>query len=142
MFPCIRAGQTLGTGPFTSDGRLSGTADVQTVTCDQTAGTCSITVPAPSLAIVYLTDAAFQNSGGISGEAADIQMTYPTTTTTGKKAKPTIDIASLLQSNGRNGQVPMGATSKGGATSEGFRIMVAQFGVAAAAAALAGWVML
>lgn len=109
-----RAGQTMGTAQFTSDGRLSGTANIQTIACDTTGGTCSIPVPAPSVALVFLTDAAYEESGGLSGEQSGVTLTYPTTTTT-SKAKATINLAALATTNGRSGSNPLGATSKGAA---------------------------
>ncbi|KAG8980670.1 hypothetical protein FRB93_009077 [Tulasnella sp. JGI-2019a] len=62
------SGQTMG-GLSQSDGKLSGTPDVQTIQCDAQSGLCSIPVPAPSVALVFLTDAAFANSGGADGSA-------------------------------------------------------------------------
>ncbi len=95
---------------FQSDGRLYGDLNVQTIPCDPTAG-CQIKVPAPAAAIVFLTDEAYQNSGG--DESAT--QTFATTTTTGKHAtKMTIDPVALATSNGRNGKVPYGTTSRQG----------------------------
>lgn len=126
----------MGTAQFSSDGRLSGEANVQTVACDTTAGTCSIKVPAPSVALVFLTDAAYQNSGGLSGELSGDVLTYPTTTTTGK-AKATIDLAALATSNGRSGSNPLGATSKGAAVPSSARRLAAEVGWMFAGLALA-----
>lgn len=47
---------------YQSDGTLHGTLNVTTVLCDQTANTCTITVPAPSVALVFLTPQALANS--------------------------------------------------------------------------------
>ena len=55
--------QTFG-GIFASDGRLTGTEDVQTVPCDTTAQTCSVKVPAPGFALVFLSDAALAEVDG------------------------------------------------------------------------------
>ncbi|KAJ7850759.1 hypothetical protein B0H13DRAFT_2400859 [Mycena leptocephala] len=51
------AGQTFG-GNFESDGRLQGTKDVQTVQCDTMAKTCSVKVPPPGFALVFLSDSS------------------------------------------------------------------------------------
>ncbi|KAJ7833569.1 hypothetical protein B0H13DRAFT_1914506 [Mycena leptocephala] len=48
-------GQTFG-GNFESDGRSTGTLDIKTVQCDMTAQTCTIEVPTPGFALVFLTD--------------------------------------------------------------------------------------
>ncbi|KZT38546.1 hypothetical protein SISSUDRAFT_1046831 [Sistotremastrum suecicum HHB10207 ss-3] len=56
-------GQTFG-GPFASDGRLTGDLQTYTVTCDQTNNVCPITVPAPAVAVVFLTPESFANSQG------------------------------------------------------------------------------
>lgn len=92
-----------------SDGRLYGDLDVQTIQCNAADGTCNIPVPGPSVALVFLNDAAYQNSGG------DIAtpVTFATTTTT-HRVIASMDPAALAASNGRSGQDPLGATSKGG----------------------------
>ncbi|KAJ7813764.1 hypothetical protein B0H13DRAFT_2382214 [Mycena leptocephala] len=48
-------GQTFG-GNFESDGRSTSTLDIKTVQCDTTAQTCTIDVPTPGFALVFLTD--------------------------------------------------------------------------------------
>ncbi|KAG8991071.1 hypothetical protein FRB90_001480 [Tulasnella sp. 427] len=100
------AGQTFGP-QFMSDGRLQGDLQVDTVQCDSAAGTCSVRVPGPGVALVFLTDSAVQSSGA---EVSQVQ-TFATTTTT-HRVMPTIDQAELMSSNGRNGSVPIGSTSK------------------------------
>ncbi|KIO18114.1 glycoside hydrolase family 79 protein [Tulasnella calospora MUT 4182] len=109
------AGQTMGQ-QYASDGRLYGDAEVQTIQCDTTTQLCDIPVPSPSVALVFLTDEAFTNSGGAAGDATGSTLTFATTVTTGK-VHATIDLAALATSNGRNGSMPLGATSKGGALS-------------------------
>lgn len=99
---------------YGSDGRLYGEAEVTTIQCDTTTGLCDIPVPSPSVALVFLTDEAFTNSGGTSGDASGSTLTFATTVTSGK-VHPSMDAAALLSSNGRNGSLPLGATSKGGA---------------------------
>jgi hypothetical protein len=67
--------QTFG-GFFESDGRPTGQEDVQTVQCDTTAQTCTVDVPAPGFALVFLTDDAFTESKGAAS------VTFPTTAQT------------------------------------------------------------
>ncbi|KAJ7145149.1 glycoside hydrolase family 79 protein [Mycena crocata] len=99
------AGQTLGTA-FESDGRLTGTEEIQTVTCN--ANTCDITIPAPGFALVFLAD--------VSTDAetyADVK-TFSTTALTKTLNTATINPTLLATSNGQAGAnfMPAG-TSKG-----------------------------
>lgn len=66
----IASGQSLG-GELGSDGRLMGTQETVTIQCDTTAQTCAIPVKAPSIALVFLTDTAVQES---SPDASVIQV--------------------------------------------------------------------
>ncbi|KAI9451263.1 hypothetical protein BJY52DRAFT_123356 [Lactarius psammicola] len=101
------ANQTLG-NQFQSDGRLQGNIDVQTVNCDTTAGTCQVKVPAPSFALVFLTDTAF------SAVTPDTPQTYPTTAVTRTANTIFIDPSMLATSNGHYGmEDKKGATSFG-----------------------------
>ncbi|CAL1698450.1 unnamed protein product [Somion occarium] len=102
------AGQTLG-AMFKADGRLQGSEQVQTVTCDQNANTCDVKVPAPGFALVFLTDNALQESNPQS------TMTFSTSSVTRTINTATVDPAVLATSNGQNGQVRagLGSTSKG-----------------------------
>ncbi|GBE86864.1 glycoside hydrolase family 79 protein [Sparassis latifolia] len=55
------AGQTF--GPlFRSDSRLQGNQDVKTVQCDQSAGVCQVSVPAPGFALVFLSSTVLEES--------------------------------------------------------------------------------
>ncbi|KAJ7897684.1 glycoside hydrolase family 79 protein [Mycena olivaceomarginata] len=63
-------------GFFESDGRPTGQEDIQTVQCDTTAQTCTVDVPAPGFALVFLTDDAFTESKGAAS------VTFPTTAQT------------------------------------------------------------
>ncbi|KAG8951956.1 hypothetical protein FRC04_005289 [Tulasnella sp. 424] len=103
------AGQTFGP-QFMSDGRLQGDLQIETVQCNGADGTCSIRVPGPGVALVFLNDAALKSSGA---EVSQVQ-TFATTTTTGRVI-PTMDQAELMSSNGRNGKTPIGSTSEGSA---------------------------
>ncbi|KAF7370061.1 Glyco-hydro-79C domain-containing protein [Mycena sanguinolenta] len=88
------AGQTFG-GFFESDGRPMGEEDIKTVQCDTTAQTCTIDVPAPGFALVFLnSDAqAVDTAGGSS-------MTFPTTAVTKTRNTATVDPSVLATSNG------------------------------------------
>ncbi|KAJ7453359.1 glycoside hydrolase family 79 protein [Mycena galericulata] len=87
------AGQTFG-GNFESDGRPMGAEDVQSVNCDTTAQTCTVHVPAPGFALVFLTDDAQTEDAGAPS------VTFATTAVT--KSHNTVTIASsvLATSNG------------------------------------------
>ncbi|KAE9392594.1 hypothetical protein BT96DRAFT_864152 [Gymnopus androsaceus JB14] len=101
------AGQTFG-GNFGSDGRLQGTETILTIPCDQTNLVCSVSVPAPGAALVFLTDELTETEGAAS-------TTFSTSTYTKTINTATIDPSVLATSNGRNGSYPMGSSSKGSA---------------------------
>ncbi|TFK36088.1 hypothetical protein BDQ12DRAFT_737177 [Crucibulum laeve] len=101
------AGQTFGTN-FGSDGRLEGTEDIQTITCDQANNTCAIPVPAPGVALVFLNDDAQTETDGAPAT------TFPTTALTKTVNTVTIDPSILSTSNGHSGKsLQLGSTSKG-----------------------------
>ncbi|KAJ3880476.1 hypothetical protein F5051DRAFT_161099 [Lentinula edodes] len=101
------AGQTFG-GNFDSDGRLEGTESIQTISCDQSAQVCSVSVPAPGAALVFLTNELTETEGAPS-------TTFATTTVTNTGNTATVDASVLATSNGRNGNSPLGSSSKGSA---------------------------
>jgi len=69
------AGQTFD-GNFESDGRVQGTEDIQTAQCDTNAKTCSVKVPAPGFALVFLSDAAqTEDKGAPSTTFATTELT-------------------------------------------------------------------
>ncbi|AFR98329.1 hypothetical protein C343_06306 [Cryptococcus neoformans C23] len=105
------ANQTLGQS-FASDGRLYGDLETITITCDE--GVCIVPVPAPSVALVYLSDAALEESN-VSEYAT---LTYPTSIIGSGSA--TVDVESLSTSNGKEGS-GRGSTSKGVAKSSAGR---------------------
>lgn len=101
------AGQTFGAN-FESDGRLQGSESIQTVPC--TAGTCTIRVPAPGAALVFLS------SAGTMDIAGGPTQTFPTTARTKTKNTLTMDPRVLATSNGHGGPSevhPLGSTSQG-----------------------------
>ncbi|KAJ7923602.1 glycoside hydrolase family 79 protein [Mycena leptocephala] len=108
------AGQTFG-GNFESDGRPTGTLDIKTVQCDTTAQTCTIDVPAPGFALVFLTDdSEIADSGkGGPGDAGGATMTFATTERTKTKNTATADPSLLATSNGyRMSEHELAGTSK------------------------------
>ncbi|KAF5376683.1 hypothetical protein D9615_007846 [Tricholomella constricta] len=101
------AGQTFGVN-FQSDGRPMGTEDITVITCDQTNNVCVIKVPAPSFALVFLTDDAFTEAGGAPST------TFPTTAQTKTRNTITVDPAVLATSNGHTAMKnKLGSTSPG-----------------------------
>ncbi|KAJ7752939.1 hypothetical protein B0H16DRAFT_1663031 [Mycena metata] len=112
------AGQTFG-GFFESDGRPIGTEDIQSVSCDTTAQTCSVKVPAPGFALIFLTDAVYSES------APGAVLTFATTARTHTQNTATVDPAVLATSNGHNGAVDgLGSTSRGGDKNAGGHIQM------------------
>ncbi|KAJ3727373.1 hypothetical protein DFJ43DRAFT_1001722 [Lentinula guzmanii] len=101
------ASQTFG-GNFESDGRLQGTEVIETIPCDQSTQVCSVSVPAPGAALVFLTDELTETEGAPS-------TTFATTTVTKTANTATVDASVLATSNGRSGNSPMGSSSKGSA---------------------------
>ncbi|EGN92294.1 glycoside hydrolase family 79 protein [Serpula lacrymans var. lacrymans S7.3] len=100
------AGQTLG-GVFQSDGRLAGSLNVETVTCDQNANTCQVQVPAPGFALVFLSQSS------LSEVSPSAPQTFPTTAYTQTINTVTINPSVLATSNGRGRTGELGSTSKG-----------------------------
>ena len=125
--------KTLG-GRFEVDGRLKGEENVVTVSCDQTANTCPIHVPAPGAALVFFSSDAQQAAAApLSAE------TFPTTALTKTKNTATIDPSVLATANGMSGKdrTQEGGTSQGGENAAGaVRAPVVGLIVAGAMAAL------
>ena len=82
-----------------------------TVPCDQSANTCSIRVPAPGAALVFVSDSA-QQAGSAQLSAA----TFPTTANTKTKNTVTVDSSVLATAQGMSGKDRLheGGTSPGG----------------------------
>ena len=131
------AGQTFG-GRFECDGRLSGTEDVQTVACDTTANACAISVPAPGVALVFVSaDAQTADDPGAT-------QTFATTAVTKTANTVTIDASVLATSNGMSGKdrgdSELSSTSQG--SSDARRTAGGVPGAALLAAFVAGaWVV-
>jgi len=105
-------GQTFGAN-FESDGRISGTEDIQTVSCSVNGSgntVCTITVPAPAAALVFLSSSALTETAGGASH------TFPTTAETRTHNTVTVDPAVLATSNGHTGMGKrLGSTSAGSA---------------------------
>lgn len=100
------AGQNFG-ATFQSDGRLKGSESVQTIDCDQSSNTCQVTVPAPGVALVFLSSDAYGESGNPPTQ------TFPTTMVTKTVNTATVDPSVLATSNGMSGATwELGSTSK------------------------------
>ncbi|KAF8486953.1 hypothetical protein DFH94DRAFT_621281 [Russula ochroleuca] len=97
-------GQTFGNN-FESDGRLRGAPVIQTVNCNTQANTCQVKVPAPSFALVFLSDVALM-------AVSSATLTFPTTVVTRTRNTVYIDPSLLANSNGDYGfQNKKGRTS-------------------------------
>jgi hypothetical protein len=102
--PCFGVCQTFG-GNFASDGRLMGQQYIETVTCD--GGSCKVKVPAPSFALVFLSDKALSESDNGASQ------TFSTSIQTKTLNTATIDPSVLATSNGHKGFAKHGgSTSK------------------------------
>jgi hypothetical protein len=93
------AGQTLGER-FKSDGRMYGDVVTTPVPCDGTTLTCQVKVPSASLALVFLTQNALEDSSPTPEEATS---TFSTSARTKLRNTATIDQKVLATSNGRGG---------------------------------------
>lgn len=102
------AGQTLG-GDYDSDGMLHGARSNLTAPCDTEAKSCTIKMYAPSVAIVFLSEASFDESTPADGAVVEY------TSTVGSGATNTRVAPEVLQtSNGHGGSqwtVKLGSTS-------------------------------
>ncbi|KAJ7031911.1 hypothetical protein C8F04DRAFT_1262545 [Mycena alexandri] len=99
--------QTFG-GFFESDGRPMGTENITTVACDTTAQTCTVVVPAPGFALVFLN-----NGASTAATAGAPTQTYATTAKTKMRNTATVDPAVLSTSNGfRASDHDLAGTSK------------------------------
>ncbi|KIM41886.1 glycoside hydrolase family 79 protein [Hebeloma cylindrosporum] len=128
------ASQTYGEN-FESDGRPLGTENIETITCSSATGSsiCTIKVPAPGVALVFLT----------SETAAAPSQTFSTTALTKTRNTATVAPSVLATSNGHSGMAnELGSTSPG-SNKNGAQGRGALVGgvMAMALAVLAGWLM-
>jgi hypothetical protein len=90
------AGQTFG-GTFASDGRPMGTLSIRTIPCDTTTSTCTIPLPAPCIALIFLTPSAFSESNPSTTQ------TFATTAFTKTVNTATMNPSVLATNNGISG---------------------------------------
>lgn len=135
--------QTLGS-PLTVDGRFRGTLNVTSITCDTSANTCSIPVPAPGFALVFLS------SPDPDLNLGQATKTFSTTAYTKNHNTATIDSAVLATSNGHSGagRAVLGSTSRSikdgkllWSGSEGGRGMIPRVMMSAMLGLLVGWLV-
>ncbi|KAF8671099.1 Glycosyl hydrolase family 79 C-terminal beta domain [Rhizoctonia solani] len=126
------AGQTLG-NHFESDGRLKGQEVVHTIDCDPITNQCSVPLRAPSLALVFVTEAALQNSS----PEQDATASFETTFLTRVRHTATVEQEVLATSNGRGGRnghrvgsTSFGSIGNGMAPNMGLPGMSALMGIA------------
>ena len=124
MFDITWAGQTASpNGAHSSDGTLTGAVNTVTVPCDVAAGTCTVNIPAPGFALVFLTKDALDASSGTHvarDPATDpnstvTATTFPTTYNAQGQGSATAPEGALETGNGRGGV----GTTVGGSTSKG-----------------------
>ncbi|KAF8883631.1 hypothetical protein CPB84DRAFT_1850908 [Gymnopilus junonius] len=128
------AGQTFG-DTFSSDGRPVGQENVTSLPCSN--GSCTIHVPAPGAAIVFL-NGLDETKGGAS-------TTFSTTTYTKTRNTATVDPGVLQTSNGHSGStLQLGSTDAGGLKNGTKGKMGGLLGLTAVGAVMivAGWVTL
>ncbi|KIM82064.1 glycoside hydrolase family 79 protein [Piloderma croceum F 1598] len=96
------ANQTFG-GNFASDGRLMGQQYIQTIACN--GGSCKVKVPAPSFALVFLSDKALSESDNGASQ------TFSTSLQTKTLNTATINPSVLATSNGHKGFAKVGGST-------------------------------
>jgi hypothetical protein len=82
-------------GSYSSDGKLHGDIVTQTITCQN--ALCIVPVPAPAIAVVYLTDQALALSSPQDASRSAFE------TTVVGWGSATVDSKALETSNGQNG---------------------------------------
>lgn len=100
IFLYDRAGRTMGQ-QYAPDGCSFRNPEVQTIRSNTNTQICDIPAPSPNVALVFLTNEAFTNSGGTSGDAPGSTLTSATTITNGK-VHTMIDETPLATSNVRS----------------------------------------
>lgn len=110
---------------FSSDGRPVGDEQITTIDCDQGNNVCNIPVYAPSVALVFLSDAAQTENAG------EPSTTYATTARTKMYNTATVDPAVLATSNGaKQMSSKLASTSKGSASAaQGIRAQLPGLGL-------------
>ncbi|KAI6035708.1 glycoside hydrolase family 79 protein [Pisolithus marmoratus] len=90
------AGQTFGS-TFESDGRFQGSPSVTTISCSTSSNTCTVPLPAPCVALIFLTSSAYGESD------PSTTVTFATTALTQTYNTATINPTVLATSNGMSG---------------------------------------
>ena len=99
--------ETLG-GNFESDGRFIGSENITTIQCNTGASSCAIPVPAPAMALVFLTSQALSES-----ESTGAPHTFSTTIVKSTYNTATVGPGVLATSNGHQGlSGGLGTTSR------------------------------
>ncbi|KAI6155825.1 glycoside hydrolase family 79 protein [Pisolithus tinctorius] len=91
------AGQTFGS-TFESDGRFQGSPSITTISCSASSNTCTVPLPAPCIALIFLTSSAYAESNPSS------TVTFATTALTQTWNTATINPTVLATSNGMSGK--------------------------------------
>jgi len=108
-----------------------GQEDIQTVNC--VGGSCQVKVPAPSFALVFLSDDA------LSGADKGGEQTFSTSIHTKTQHTVTVDPSVLATSNGHMGMAnQLGTTSKGSGTNAAFGLSQALPSIAMLVSLVAG----
>ncbi|KAJ7114786.1 hypothetical protein C8R44DRAFT_740153 [Mycena epipterygia] len=103
----LKAASVTFGGNFASDGRPMDDEDIQAVPCDAGAQSCTVTVPAPGFALVFLTDDATTEDTGAPN------ITFATTARTKTHNTATVAPSVLATSNGNHMSAnELGGTSK------------------------------
>ncbi|KAI6122360.1 glycoside hydrolase family 79 protein [Pisolithus croceorrhizus] len=91
------AGQTFGS-TFGSDGRFQGLPYTTTIPCSTSTNSCTVPLPAPCIALIFLTSSAYAES------SPSTTVTFATTAVTQTWNTATIDPTALATSNGLSGK--------------------------------------
>jgi len=121
------ANQTFG-GDFDSDGTFQGTESIQTVPCtpsissttDSPLANCTISVPAPGFALVFLSPQSLAESNDLPSS----ERTFATTSVSGTASAALVAPGVLETSNGHTGGTRrLGSTSKESSAAVSLRTM-------------------
>lgn len=109
------------------DGTLKGDLQVDTVTCNAADNSCTVNVPAPGFAVVYMDGNAGSEATSTYGAS-----TYETTANTKTRNYATVDPSVLATSNGHSGsnREAMGATSPQSSSAVRNSVMIGALAIA------------
>lgn len=103
---------------FASDGSLYNTEEIVTITCDTTNNNCAIPLKAPSIAVVFLTNASLTESTG----SADVTSTFATTVVAVGTA--TVDVGQLSTGNGQAGAASTLGSNSDSSTADAIKLQI------------------